>query len=291
MKDELDPKVAEQPLSDDWIETLLAHLVCAESVVAPPMECVMSGSASAAPYLAARDAGNCLLKFSPMKPKRVYTVDVVDSERIYALDTDLLATPIQDILAESAEVAVLKADCVEWIGYRKLRRTPKGVYIAGTGRPSLYEVHGRSITSTGQEEYFQRVAAISAKGVPLPVCFVGSKGAASRTDSQSAVLAASIIEDAHRPNAILATVQEHATLCFPVPLGAHKELFSLRDAPLTPSGRRKAILHWVSRHVRRKKTAITPVSEHWRGVKEIVMDGFKITLDATHSGPTPVPAP
>ncbi len=291
MKDELDREVAEQPLPDDWIETLLAHLVCAESVVAPSMECVMSNNASAAPYLAARDAGNSLLKFSPMKPERIYTVDVVDSDRIYALDGGLLAAPMQDILAERAEIAVLKPDCVEWIGYRKLSRTPRGVYIAGTGRPSLYEVHGRIITSTGQEEYYQRVAAISAKGTPLPVCFVGSKGTASRNDSEVAVLAASIIEDAHRPNAILATVAEYAKLCFPVPFGAHIELFSLRDAPLTPSGRRKAILHWVSRHVRRKKAVVAPVSAHWRGVKELVMDGFKITLDATHTEPTPAPVP
>ena len=74
------------------------------------------------------------------------------------------------------------------------------------------------------------------------------------------VLAASIMEDAHRSGVFTATVKDHCAITVPVPDGEHLDVFKLRDGPLIPGSQRKrAILHWVARHIRRQPTGISSV--------------------------------
>jgi len=94
------------------------------------------------------------------------------------------------------------------------------------------------------------------------------------------ILAASIIEDVGRTGCFTASVQDSAGVIFPVPYGAQVELFQLRDGPYTPGGRRKAILHWVAKHLRRSGNKESPVKEHMRGVHEFTVDGLMIRLSA-----------
>jgi hypothetical protein len=59
-----------------------------------------------------------------------------------------------------------------------------------------------------------------------------------------------------------------------------KSLFYARENPLTSSGRRRPILHWVSSHRRRiKEGHEVDIGKHLRGISEFEMDGtlFKIT--------------
>ena len=59
---------------------------------------------------------------------------------------------------------------------------------------------------------------------------------------------------------------------------AMQHLRSLRDAPLTNAGKRKAILHWVTKHTRATRQERVNVSEHWRGTRTLSIDGLRVTL-------------
>lgn len=62
-----------------------------------------------------------------------------------------------------------------------------------------------------------------------------------------------------------------------------KSLFYSRDLPMTVTGRRRPVLHWVSAHRRRIQSGDdVSVSEHLRGITEFEMNGtlFRITNPA-----------
>ncbi len=64
-----------------------------------------------------------------------------------------------------------------------------------------------------------------------------------------------------------------------------KSLFYAREAPLTETGRKRPILHWVSSHQRRIKSGIDiDISKHMRGVFEFEMEGFHFTITNPRKG-------
>lgn len=265
-----------QPKADalDGMEALLAYLICGDELETTDQ----SGTVAVMGEIEAEqiDSGK-RLQFVPMTPKRCYTFDAVDRGRVFTHNPDLLLSTVQDLLGSSAETAFFFEGGVRWTGYRRLHKAPRGVWVAQRGA-SLYEVHFREIFSDGRSRYFRRVAAVSKSGQPVAAVIIGSAGADAVKDGRCAVMAASLIEDAHRPMALTATVTDAASVIFPVEMGEHRELFALRDAPLTPAGRRKAILHWVTSHTRKSIKADSIVRAHWRGVREMSVDGLRVQL-------------
>jgi hypothetical protein len=259
----------------DSVETMLAYLICGESkdiskIINPNPHRNVTGEEF--------DIGE-ILNFEPMLPKQAYTC--VEDDRLVACDHNLLLNTPQDILGESSEIVLLSDGMVKWSGYRKLKKRPHNVWVSSPNA-SLYEWHYREIYLNGMESYGKRIVAFSKHGRPVTALVSGSKGGAGN-DSLYAVFAASVIEDAHRPNVLKATVKDSTSLVFPVPLGEHKEIFALRDAPLTASGRKKAILHWVKKYTRKNVNVVADVKQHWRGVREIEIDNFSIKLEETKS--------
>ena len=58
-----------------------------------------------------------------------------------------------------------------------------------------------------------------------------------------------------------------------------KSLFYARQAPISESGRRRPILHWVRAHKRRIKEGIDiDILKHLRGITTFEMDGFPFTI-------------
>lgn len=58
-----------------------------------------------------------------------------------------------------------------------------------------------------------------------------------------------------------------------------KSLFYARQAPLSESGRRKPILHWVRSHLRRLQSGVDiDVQKHLRGITSFEMDGFAFKI-------------
>lgn len=65
--------------------------------------------------------------------------------------------------------------------------------------------------------------------------------------------------------------------------GVHEEhiksLFYARKSPLTETGRKRPILHWVKAHERRVKEGVDiDVRKHMRGVYEFILDGLKFKI-------------
>lgn len=246
----------------DRAETLLAHLLCADQTTVV----TDTNRARFAP-------------FEPMRPVAPYTGQL-SGDRIYSRSPACLLQTVQDLLGDECETALMGDDFAKWIGIRKLRKAPRGCW-ASVMRPTWYEYHFMLMRTDGTATYDRDVIALKADGNPATVRFEGfgrRGGHVNETSAICAITAASVIEDAHRPGALLATISDGTSVLVPVPIGEHRELFALRDAPLTNAGKRKAILHWVTKHTRATREERVSVSEHWRGARTLSIGGLRVTL-------------
>lgn len=219
------------------------------------------------------------LPFAPMRPSSAYAFGLdSDDDRIFTVHKDYLMSHPVDIIGGESECIIFSSDSMTWIGLRKIQAKPKEIYAL---RPAVawYEHHYRTYFFKGEDVYFKGVVAFTENGEFTPVKtrrhqgFVGGK-----REYQQAILLASLNEDSHRGNAMLASVRDAIELRFPVPIDDYQRLFIDREAPLK-NGKKKAIIHWVSQHLRNKKAGdIVKVKRHTRGVSDIVIDGIKISI-------------
>ena len=92
-------------------------------------------------------------------------------------------------------------------------------------------------------------------------------------------LCCSLIEDAQRTGIMLASVKEEREIKFPIPIADYKEVFLDRNGPFLGSGKKKAIIHWVSSHLRKRKNDDNVlVRKHIRGVQSFLIDGISIVI-------------
>ena len=111
---------------------------------------------------------------------------------------------------------------------------------------------------------------------------VQSQVESSRAESINTVLASSIVQF-YQDRRFLWNVTANegiAKSTFGVYEEQIKSLFYSREIPMTETGRKRPILHWVAAHQRRIKSGIDiDISKHLRGIDEFVYNGtkFKIT--------------
>ena len=220
-----------------------------------------------------------LLQIDEMKPASAFTCEIGNAERDFTSDPALLMTHPGEILGDESEVMVMYGDGhIMWRGFRRLNRPPKGLAIIGK-YSHLYEVHVRKVEQDGGGLYMRRIVPLDRHGNALAAALNGLTICNPRNDGGTLTLSASIIEDALRAGTMLASVAERNEIKFPIALDAYQEAFALRDAPLTPSGRKKAIVHWVSKHLRRSREGRAhEVRRHTRGLEQFVIDGFTVRL-------------
>ena len=229
--------------------------------------------------MVSKDVGS-LLSIPDMNPSSMYAFALTeDSDRIFSTSKDDLLQHPADILGESSEVAAIYGGAMKWVGVRRIEKPPMGIYSL---RPAScwYEYHFKMFFYNGTNTYHKRIIAFTSKGdvaavmsrnCNVPVCAINTEGS-------YATLMASIIEDSHRARTMLASVQDNTELKFAVPLDDYKEMFLGRDSPLK-NGRKKAIIHWVASHLRKKPDGCkSSVKKHIRGVSDIVIDGLKISI-------------
>ena len=232
-----------------------------------------------------RDQGE-LLRIGEMRPGSAYTFDMSDTDRIFATTKDYLVTHPADVLGDEAETVMLNGDVLKWHGFRRLKNPPRGVACLGKAT-HWYEMHVRLVAPNGAGEYYKRVVPISRSGSPLLATVQGHNVCAPRIEGVTLVLAASVIEDAHRAGTMLAEVKDATEIKFPVPLDDYKDVFADREGPMN-GARRKAIVHWVAKHLRHSgRGKEYEVKRHTRGVQEFTIDGLRIRLtpNAPHEGP------
>lgn len=232
-----------------------------------------------------RDQG-VLLKVGEMRPESAYTFDASDGGRIYALGSEYLMAHPAEVLGECAEVVMLNDGILKWYGFRRLRTPPKGACCLGRAS-HWYEAHMRFVTQSGRGEYIKRAVPLDKTGAPLLAKAGGHVICTPALEGENLILCASVIEDAHRANTMLAAVKDATEIKFPVPLDDYKGVFAERDGPMN-GARRKAIVHWVARHLRRSTHGNEfSVKKHTRGVQEFTIDGLRIRLTPNLNSPTP----
>ena len=257
----------------DAIENMLAHLVCADQ-----LECLNPLSVHKQKQLSTSVDAGAKLRFNPIYPSVAFTTQI-GTEREFALNANLLLHTPQDLLGSKTEVALVSTDFVKWSAFKKIFKRPIGVWVEKPGA-DLYEYHSRFIRADGSADYCKRVAAIDKKGNPVRVVITGTHDQSSRQpDGELLILAASIVEDANRPGTFQTTVSDGVGVILPVPQGEHLDIFRLRDSPCTAGGRRKPLLHWVAKHLRKTAKAEVEVKEHLRGVHQFGIDGLRVTLN------------
>jgi hypothetical protein len=258
----------------DLSESLLTYLLCADN----DDFSVSTGFNGRAVELTLHDAGK-KLGFRQMRPRQTFTVDQTAS-RDFAITPDYLLRKPQETIGKECELAMFSPDgqAVNWFGFRKLQKRPRGVWVERLGC-DLYEVHHRKISATGHSTYGCGVAALDRAGRPAAAAIEGYKTGNPLQDSIVAIMCASVVEDAHRIDAFTARIASESAIIFPIKAGEHLEAFALRDGPLAASGRRKALLHWVSSHVRRKPNGgDTNVSKHTRGACNFTVEGLSVSI-------------
>lgn len=226
--------------------------------------------------LSSVDAG-ALLHFDGMRPNSAFTFDLADRDRLFTSSPEYLKGHVSDVLGDECEVIMMCEERLKWIGVRKFTKAPRN--IVALGKPShWYELHYRVVCENGAQSYQKRAIPINEKGVVLPAKLKGH-WMCQAGEADSFVIMASIVEDARRASTMLASVKDATEIKFPVALDAYKEVFSIRDAPMA-NGRRKAIIHWVSKHLRAStRGGLHDVRKHTRGVKDIVIDGLRINIE------------
>lgn len=221
------------------------------------------------------DAGK-LLQFDNMYPESSFTFDL-SGDRVFTWSSEWLKDHPADTLGDKCEVICLDGNSLKWLGARRLVKAPRK--IIPLGKPACwYEMHFRKVLPNGAQLYHKRVIPVDGKGNVLSAKMYGN-WICSGKDADSFIIMASMVEDARRANTMLASVKDATEIKFPVAIDAYKEVFSIRDAPMV-NGRRKAIIHWVSKHLRASTRGKShDVNKHTRGVKDIVIDGIRINIE------------
>jgi hypothetical protein len=274
--------VAERPVNDlERIENLI--LVLLEAKKPPEAHWHATGIRRGVDgaRLEIADAGS-LLRARPMFPSCIHTLDGRDDGRLYAAGPESLVNHPAEILGSEAEAAIFASAGVKWSGFRRLQKRPDRITTTRPGQHIYYEHHARIIDEQGASEHYAvRLLAFDKRGRFVPCAVNGAAQMVSgQQDYDTAIMACSVIEDAYRSDAFTVSISDGVTLKFPVSYRDALDLFALREAPVTRSGRRRSLAHWVARHLRRKPGADekTEVAAHWRGVREFVMDGIGISI-------------
>lgn len=220
-----------------------------------------------------------VISFNDATPRSAYTLDISDDGRLFSSAVDYMKDHPIDILGNRSESIWMHPsnDLARWNCVERLQKKPKELAYLGKAS-AIYAYHYRVTLRNGAGQYFKRYVVLNKSGSSLPVKVSGQHQSAVN-DGEDVLLMASIIEDAHRTGAMLASIKDAIEIKFPVPLADYKKVFIERDAPLV-NGKRKAIIHWVASHMRKSKAGTeSQVKRHVRGVKDIVIDGLKINIE------------
>lgn len=219
----------------------------------------------------------CLLGFDKMLPRSSFTFDL-SQDRIYSKSHEYLVCHQSEILGDEAEVTMLSNGILKWRGFRRMSKPPKGVVPVGKAS-HWYEMHQRFTSLKGDTQYYKRAVPIAKTGKILPAFINGHIVCGPNDEGEMLNLCCSLIEDAQRTGIMLASVKEAKEIKFPVPISDYKEVFLDRNGPFLGSGKKRAIIHWVSSHLRKiKDDDPVLVRKHIRGVQSFLIDGISVVI-------------
>lgn len=183
-----------------------------------------------------------------------------------------------EILNDECEMAFIKQNTIIWFGFRKINKLPKGYSYFGKAS-FLYELHVRDYGLNKKSRYSNNICPLDKNGKYLTT-YQNGKLFNNLSINNAPNLVSSFVYNSLNSNSMLAEVTDATKVLFPVPLDDYKEVFSKRDMqPLEL--RRKAILHWVAKHIRKSVNKNNhEVKKHTRGIDEFTVDGLKVKISA-----------
>jgi hypothetical protein len=263
----------------DTFETTLLMLMCAGETTKILDHQTHKSNKAAGMSCQITDQGN-LLHFPSMQPSSCFCTefDTVNTmaDRLYTEDPNMLLRRPQDTIGKKAEIAIMNGNKIQWNGLFRINKLPKQIVCIGKPH-TIYAKHYRDYSLSGSTAYQKRLVIFDKNGKELYAMIKRQP----ITDTSVGVVIASVIEDATRANTVLAelAITGGTAIKFPVPLNSYKELFIIRDGPLTPKNKKKAIIHWVTEHLRHTcKGKTVAVKEHTRGIQEFDIEDFHIKL-------------
>lgn len=223
-----------------------------------------------------------LKPFLPEKP--LFFQDSLNEERLFSAEPDdLMADPSEqfdefELLREgSGEVAY------QWNGIRK-RKTRLRAFVR-PGCDVFWDSCQRTVYKSGHEDVKAFVfgwnkARKIAISCPVPEhrnsAIQGSERPLERDAATTLILAASIVEDMKVNWTV--TIRELSAFTMYSTEERIKDLCALRDAPMTESGRRAAICHWVRAHRRNATPNPVDVRKHLRGVTQFPLGAMQVKV-------------
>ena len=212
------------------------------------------------------------------RPRAAYAqCSELTGQRLVTTTHELLLAHPADVIGTGCEVMTLYGDHCRWVRLEPVDRLPRGLAVAGRAH-YWSAMHLRDMTMNGMQSYYSTLVPFSKSGQPLAAKWGDAWVSKPANIGRLAIATCSMVEDSRRPNVMLASVRDGVELIFPVAEDAYLEAFALRDAPVTPQGRRRALLHWVAKHMRITRRGYTKVRRHMRGVTEFEIGGYWVKL-------------
>lgn len=222
-------------------------------------------------------------------------------ERIVSPDIRLLREPFREMIGRFSEALIIMPDRARWIGCERLGKRPKRI-LTPPGVREFYcltqidmdaALRGESksacigVTGTGA------IIACPAEQEGFRSTYQMNRGSRPWEDTMNtAVIFASMIDDFTLPYRWKVSFSAERAMSFSTTAEGAREAFAFRDAPLSPSGRRKAILHWVRAHGRKKQDGgVADVPKHLRGITEFTSGGVGIRIESPTKERGPYAAP
>lgn len=263
---------AKEPTLDD-VETMIIMSLYADNLTSHHQNRIFDKNGG---VYELTDQG-CFLGFDKMLPRSSFTFDV-SADRLYSTSHEYLVGHQSEILGDEAEVTMLSNGVLKWRGFRRMSKPPKGVVTVGKAS-HWYEMHQRFTSLKGDTQYYKRVVPISKTGKTLPAFINGHIVCGPNVEGAVINVCCSLIEDAQRTGIMLASVKEAKEIKFPVPISDYKNVFLDRKGPFLDSGKKRAIIHWVASHLRRKNNDdYSVVKKHIRGVQSFLIDGISVVI-------------
>lgn len=215
------------------------------------------------------------------KQEKYITFALGDMDRLFSSDIDMLL----EIPNKSFGIITPTENIMKQYGFTKLKNIPK-THKSFTSFDSVWQIDQFFISKiTLQKNYFQHAFGIkNNKVIPLypyntkkELVQSGIKKTAMEIE-QTFALSASILEDYNLSQFWNVDISDTATLSTYGDESSIKELLDIREAPLTESGRRKKVLHWVTSHKRECKDKTIEIPKHLRGISECNIAGLKIVV-------------
>jgi hypothetical protein len=210
--------------------------------------------------------------------------DVFNEERLFCADASMLMADPSDqferfelLQACSGEIAY------RWNGMRRRKTRPRAFIRPGCD--VFWDSCQRTVYKSGREDIQVNVfgwnkARKIALSCPVPqhknAVIQGRERTLEKEMTQTLVLMSSVVEDMKVNWSV--TIRESSAFTLYSTEEKIKELCALRDAPMTESGRRAAICHWVRAHRRKTQADPVDVRKHLRGVTQFPLGDMQITV-------------